>query len=271
MQRDSISDSLTKEDIVAYIEAELNADISHELCFILVEGASDVKFVRRVFAEHVVPYESFAGKNGLTELIEDSSIRDERVIAVRDRDYVDPETLPERMFVYDTCCLEMMLLKNRDVVQGFCSVYCEEDGSGSALLQQALRALSPYSVARRRNEEQGLGINFEKAGFGDLVQRGGEFPVDLLFDRVRIPEELRAACREEACELSVEELYEITNGHDICRFLGGIADEGNGKILGEAKVRNVLLCSYRKEDFRQTGLYDAIRTYQTRYGLYYVE
>lgn len=270
MQRDSIRDNLTKEDMAAYIEMELSADIEHALCFVLVEGSSDIRFGRKIFAEETVLYESFAGKEGLRELLEETSLNDDRVIAIRDRDYVDTQTLPDRMFVYDTSCLEMMLLKNADVCHGFCGVYCGEDGSSADTLHDAMRSLSPYSVARRKNEEQGLGINFDRAGFGDLVQPGASFPIDTLFDRVHIAEELREACKTEAEGLETEQLYDITNGHDICRYLGCIADEGNGKKLGEVRVRNILLCSYRKEDFKQTELYRAIRAYESQHGLHYI-
>lgn len=265
MARDSIRDSIKKEDLIAYIEFELNADINHERSIVLVEGSDDIKLCKKIFEENVIFYESFSGKTGLHEIIEDDII-ESRVIAVRDKDYVNIETLPERMFVYDTCCMEMMLLKNQEVLRGFCDVYCGDGQSCTDILHNAMQELSPYSVARRKNEEQDLGINFNK-GFADLI-RDGRLQIDELFLRVGMSEEFREMCKEEAAALDIEELYDITNGHDICKFLERIAV--NGKKLGENGVRSILICSYRKGDFRETKLYDSIHQYQLQYDLQFV-
>lgn len=116
---DSIRDNLTKEDIVAYIEAELNADMDGTLSIVLVEGSRDIMLGKKLFDKNVVFYESFSGKEGLNELLEETSIMDSRVIAVRDKDYVRMDALSDRMFVYDESCMEMMLLRNEDILQGF--------------------------------------------------------------------------------------------------------------------------------------------------------
>ncbi len=268
MQRDSVRDSLTKEDIIAYIRAELDADLDNELCLVLVEGEADIKFCKRVLNENVVLYESFSGKEGLNTLIEEQSINDYRVIAIRDKDYVKIETLKDRVFVYDESCLEMMLLKNEDVLQGFFNVYCENERSSFEILNDVIRQLSPYSVARKKNEEQRLGINF-KSGFGDLIING-QLRIDELFDRVGLSETLKEECKREAASLSLEDIYNITNGHDICKYLGHIAYKKKRGDLAEEIVRNSLLCSYRKNDFKQTHLYTLIKDYQLQYMLHFV-
>lgn len=56
-------------------------------------------------------------------------------------------------------------------------------------------------------------------------------------------------------------LPEVTNGHDICRFLGRLSKNGT-KSIDEAGVRNALLVSYRREDFKETQLYHSIFCYQ---------
>ena len=266
---DSIRDSLKKEDIVAYIELELNADMNNSLPVLLVEGINDIVLCGKIFEENVVIYESFAGKAGLDDLMEEASLSDSRVIAVRDKDYMDIKNLPERMFVYDASCMEMMLLKNEDVINGFCSVYCGVKKGGRDYLHNAMKALSPYSILRKKSEEQGLRINFDR-GLGGFIQEGECFQVDELFRKVGITDEMGEACKTEAALLGTEELYDVTNGHDICRYLGCTAREGKGKNLGEERVRNILICSYRKEDFKKTKLYGSIKEYQSRYGLCFV-
>lgn len=267
MQTDSIRENLTKDDIIGIIEAELNADIERKINIILVEGSNDISFGENVFEQNVVFYESFAGKTGLKELID--VIVDNRVIAVRDKDYIDVNMLPDRMFVYDTSCLEMMLLKCEDVIRGFCNVYCKDAGVGREILYNAMRVLSPYSLARKKNEEQSLGIEFRPA-FGDLIGKEATDFIKELFRRTGISDELRDQCIEEADRLNIDELYDITNGHDICKFLGCIAEDRKNKNLGEERVRKILICSYRKSDFIKTDLYLSVKSYQEQNGLKYV-
>ncbi len=266
---DSIRDNLTKTDIIDMVLLELNADIEHKLHIVFVEGTDDILFGKKVFEEYVVILESFSGKEGLTELLECAELASEpRVIAVRDKDYADENTFSDRMFVYDASCLEMMLLKNHDVRKGFCDIYCATDQSCEELLENAMHELAAYSLARKKNEQEGLGLRF-RAGFGDMLKRGG-FCVDKLFQRERFSDELKEACKREAAVLSEEELFEITNGHDICKYLAAISVNGKGNTMGEADVRKTLLCAYRKEDFKETRLYSKIKQYQIQYQLQFL-
>lgn len=164
-----------------------------------------------------------------------------RVIAVRDKDYADENTFSDRMFVYDASCLEMMLLKNHDVRKGFCDIYCTTDQSCEELLGNAMHELAAYSLARKKNEQEGLGLRF-RAGFGDMLKRGG-FCGDKLFQRERFSDELKEACKREAAVLSEEELFEITNGHDICKYLAAISVNGKRQYNGRSRcAKNIALC-----------------------------
>lgn len=268
--QDSIRANLTKDDMISILESELNADINHKLSIVLVEGTDDILFCEKVFNENVVFYESFSGKEGLSELISSCSLNDNRIIAIRDKDYIDERVLPERIFLYDTSCLELMLLKNEEVLSGFCRVFCRNGNAYTDILIDAMRNLSPYSIARKKNEQQDLRIKFPK-NFGDLVKEGTEFPIDILFQRAGINDATKELCKKEALELSIEGLYEVTNGHDICLYLACIAKKGKGKSLGRADVSNILICAYRREDFAKTKLYSLIKEYQIKHDLIFVD
>ncbi|MCI9439842.1 MAG: hypothetical protein HFH15_01135 [Ruminococcus sp.] len=269
---DSIRSNQTKDDLVTTIKLELSADIRKKKCFLLVEGNDDVIFSRKIFQKDVVCYESFSGKAGLDELIESSELGDYRVIAIKDKDYCNVEALPERMFVYDNSCLELMILKNGEVVKGlYCTYYECYAGTlpEEKIVLNAMRKLAPYSILRMKSEKQGLNINFSKVGFGDLIESEDSFRIEQLFARLNISDEMVNECKEESLDWEDELLYEITNGHDICLFLGRIFLNA-GKPLGESGVRNIMLSNYRKSDFAQTKLYHQIKEYQSQYGLQYV-
>lgn len=267
---DSIRENRTKDDIITEILLESSADLENHKCILLVEGSDDIKFAERVFSENVLCIESFSGKEGLKELIEDSSLQKEWVIAVRDRDYMDICQLPQRVFVYDKCCMELMLLSSKKVAESFHQMFYEGICEKELYIISAMKKLAPYSVLRRKNERESRGISFDKVGFGDLVQQDGDLDTQTLFGRLRLGSEIFSECREEADCICDEELWNITNGHDLCLYLGVISrlDKGN---LGETGVRKVLLGCYRKEDFKETELYHALNTYQANRNLKFVD
>lgn len=81
---DSIRENRTKEDMIAEIRLEQSEDIRNEKCFVIVEGSDDVLFVKRTFCGSVVCMESFAGKSGLQEIIEEEEIQAANIIGIRD-------------------------------------------------------------------------------------------------------------------------------------------------------------------------------------------
>lgn len=99
MQIELVNDCVTREDMITTIRMELDADIEKKISILLVEGSDDVIFAKKVFSNTVVCYKSFSGKEGLEELINSDEIKDNRIIAVRDRDYCNVEELPPRMYM----------------------------------------------------------------------------------------------------------------------------------------------------------------------------
>ena len=63
--RNSIRDNITKDEIIAEIQLELDADITHNLSIVVVEGIDDVTFFRGKLAQNVDIKESFSGKDGV--------------------------------------------------------------------------------------------------------------------------------------------------------------------------------------------------------------
>lgn len=269
---DSIRENETFEDMITTLRMELNADVQRNKSLVLVEGSDDVKFVERIFEEHVVCYESFSGKNGIRQLLEDELLQDSRIIGIRDKDYADVSDFPERMFCYDTCCLEMMLLKCKEVAKGLCRTYYKGNKSQEQMLLDAMKQLAPLSVLRQENERNVWNIDFKRgAGMGDCIEEETEtLNQQMLFDKLGQNFLTLRDCQQTAVEWSDEVLYEKTNGHDICRFLGRILKSGKGD-MGENRVRDALICSYRNSDFKDTELYGCLNDYQRQNQLFYVE
>ncbi len=266
---DSIREHRTEEDILTEIQMEESADINNEKCFVIVEGSDDILFAKRVFCENVICIESIAGKEGVHSIIAKEPEK-ANLIGIRDRDYDDISQLPDRIFLYDHCCLEMMLLSNRVVTDSFHDVYYRGDRTKETYIIDMMRQLSAYSMLRRKRERESLSIPFQETGFGNIIDReSGNLEIEELFARIQ-QQGYYESCREEAREISDEQLWDITNGHDICVYLGRVSKNGK-KDLGEEGVRNIIIACYRLEDFRETDLYRNILDYQEQRQLKFVD
>lgn len=267
---DSIREALTKEDIVEEMRALFNYDLDGNLGIVLVEGSDDVEFMKIVLEDNVevieVPY---GGKHGIDDLmmLEDSVVQRKEVIAVRDKDYMDLQALANRFFVYDGCCLETMILANPKVTENFSRMLLPEIFNRENYVIEVMKQIAPYSILRKKNEMENRKISFKKVGFGNLIENG-ILDTQKLFERVRQQEEF-AICKEEAETVLDSELWNITNGHDLCTYLAEISRQGK-KTLSENDVRKILFVIYRKEDFLMTELYARLLEYQRENNVRFV-
>ena len=155
---DSIRENEKLEDMATNLRLELDNDIEHKMCIILVEGSDDVKFCKRVMEKNVIAYESFSGKHDLKRLIMHDKLSDERVIAIRDKDYCELESLPEKMYTYDSCCLETMLLSNSAIKEGLYDTYYGGSDKMDELFDQVKKDI--IQMIKESNDKGDLTINF---------------------------------------------------------------------------------------------------------------
>nr|WP_295305795.1 hypothetical protein [uncultured Blautia sp.] len=267
---DSIRENRTKEDFAAELNMLFNQNLDGSLCVVLVEGADDVRFMESVLEDNVVCEEvPYGGKHGIDDIMkmEDPSVQKKEVIAIRDKDYIDATQLPDRVFLYDGCCLETMLLMNLDIAEEFYKKNYSGCFEKDVYLVNIMRQLAPYSILRKLNELGNFEIPFSKVGFGDLID-GEILKIEELFIKVGQLDRL-SQCMELAASITDSELWNITNGHDFCRYLSNTS-RFRRKQLDESGVREILFELYRKSDFKRTRLYCTMLEYQRRNTLKFV-
>ena len=148
---DSIRENRTKEDFVAELGLLFNEDIDGSLCVVLVEGTDDVRFMENLLEDNVVCEEvPYGGKHGIDDIMkmEDPVVQKKEVIAIRDKDYIEVTQLPDRVFLYDGCCLETMILMNCDIAEEFYKKNYNGCFEKDAYLVNIMRQLAPYSILR---------------------------------------------------------------------------------------------------------------------------
>lgn len=275
---DSIRSNLTYNSMLNEIRLLLSVPQNKFKTVILVEGQSDIKLLVSLFdMQNTYLIESFSGKSAILETMSSRFKDDRRVIGIIDRDYSN--ALPNKIFTYDFCNLEMMIISNNDsfnytMFQITNSVY-----GNIEVREQSLNKLFILSVIRKLNDENDWGINFERFPIYDYSKRDNyislEWVVRILNIKNKtnnITEEKLSIIKQELKDQSKDELYNITNGHDFCKML---LHELKLKYSSLSKVTSInvdelelfLIMGYNLDYFKKTKLYESISEYQVKNSL----
>ena len=238
-----------------------------------MEGSDDIEFFEKVFdtLENVACFESLSGYVGLYDLLRE--LTSPRVVAVRDRDYTnptDPEKYPPRMFAYDDCAMELMILHHPYVQRRLSRYYSRKEEKFPLNL---MKKIAPFSLLRQKTARKGWKIAFDKMG-GVLAGHGKKesLPPDMekLFQEYAraYPQEMNGlyeTLRAAALSLTDEQLWEITNGHDICKLLGMLSMLDKS-ALGEKGYFRLMIEIYQFQHFQGTYLYRNLSEYRLLNG-----
>lgn len=277
MGKNSICTNLNKEDIIAEIRLTLAADYEHTKSIVVVEGADDVNFFNGKLHEDVDLRESFSGKCGVEEII--TYFSDHRVIGICDMDYDIQNTNPQ-MFYYDYSCLEMMLISNDSAFQSFLYTYYFGRQCPQEIRYQLLSSLKWLSLYRKLSREHNWAVRFDGLSIAKafnsnthtlnietLLSQIIKTNPDLVSQNRSQLELVSSAYREDH---DLKKLLLITQGHDFLYCFKAFCESSQQRMTkspGVLELFHALLCSYRKEDFSESSLYEALIGYQTTYRL----
>lgn len=263
----SIIDNITKNDVVAEINLLLNADVLKETIIIIVEGKDDVRFINRMIDEkQITILESYSGKNGAIEIL-NNYIGEKRVLTILDRDY--KEEVNTQIFYYDYCCLEMMLISDLKVFSNLYNDYLYKLKIPADIFRfNMLNELRSVSIVRKVNSDNGLNLNIKAINVNNLLNNSkieikelkktiNKTNNDFLKNNTEIENIID---KEYSKKMDIEELLNITNGHDFSNYFAKICRE-NKKNATQENIEDTLRCSYRKEDFLKTKLFNSLKQY----------
>lgn len=272
MGKNSIKEILTKEDIIADIRMTLAADFNRVKSVVIVEGDDDITFFNGKLSSNVDLYESYSGKKGVEEIVD--TFPDERVVGICDRDY-GPVSNNPRIFYYDYCCLEMMLIANNDSFRNYCYGYYRGKKDPLRLRTELLEDLAFLSLYRKLNEQNNWGINFRGLNFSqgfDEINCKISIPSIVAqikkintsnSEQIRI--QLSAIGLEKQLLSSESDYLLITQGYDFINSLHQICLHSTPRKNGSPPAREMyrsLVCSYRIDDLHRTIFYSQIAAYQ---------
>ncbi len=243
--------------------------------FILVEGESDVRLFRKLFAaDHLnverIPGGKFKLEEGVATLLDKSEL----IIGVRDADFIK---LSEQgydkpnMFLTDYHDIEMVLLADEEVFSAFVAEYTALSKSQhQALRDDMLHTIRYLGYLKWLNEREKLKLSFE-AGFLDLLDFDRK-ALDLTKHILRVISKTKnktgvtgfdaAALEKKVLKLEEEkpELLQLTSGHDLLRaFAEYFNKKWNHKDLKEKVLVMGVRMSFRMASFEKTDLYKEIK------------
>ena len=277
MGKNSITGNLTKEDVIADIRMTLSADFELKKCILVVEGDDDIDFFRGKTKENVELLQSYSGKTGVEEIV--ASFSDKRIIGIRDKDY-DEISEDIRMFYYDYCCLEMMLISNATAFSSFFHGYYKGSRQPLSVRNEIIEDLKFLSLFRKLSSEKSWNINFSGLSLNKIIDDScSKIKMDKLLKEIeKRNSEYSVVDSNHFSEINsrlqeystIEALLSITQGHDFMDYFHKLCLIEAGPKWKAPKARDLLvslICSYRPNEFHETNLYNSICNYEVSNGM----
>lgn len=254
----SIRTKITKEDIISDIKMSMSADYLDKKVFLLVEGSSDILFLKKFLNENVDILESFSGKQGVREIIEyflDDNL-DNKVFGICDRDY-DYTYQNKHIFYYDYSTLEIMIIHNDHVFKNITMEYYHGYKSFEELRIYILKELSWLSAFRKYSFDKNLNINFTGLSIAEVLE-DGVFINEKALEKLNRINNKDLSIYNEFLQVATDDitnLYNITQGHDFIKAFQKLCQDKNSKTPNVNTMESIFRCSFRIEDLTQTQLY----------------
>lgn len=191
------------------------------------------------------------------------------VIGIRDKDYLEQEISP-KVFFYDNCCLEMMIVENEESFFSIYNEFYKGDFSSNELLNKILNELKFLSVIRMFSERLMWAINFRVLSICKIFDIN-EFSIkkDYLISELNkannniIDSNKVRNINDYLVEInSFGGLLEITQGHDFSSLFATICNIYLNKHINLKSIELALRCSYKQAEFKKSKLFDTLSLYQ---------
>jgi 5S rRNA maturation endonuclease (ribonuclease M5) len=277
MESNSIRQNLDKNDTILNIRLSLAADINKEKAVLVVEGQDDLAFFNGKIASTVDICESFSGKSGVEDIV--NQFNSKHVIGICDKDY-DTQKI-HNIFYYDYSCLEMMMISSDEAFKSlFNEHYHCKTVTYYELRKKILQDLCWISCLRKLNSQKQWGINFNGISFPSLLNNeAGIINKKQMVKQIKesnkvcIDHQIRQLVNKECNRIKKPaDYYNITNGHDFMHYFQSICNTTT-KSKRKFKVYAVtsgLRCAYRKSDFERSTIYTKVLDHQDEHGLFFL-
>ena len=277
MGNNSIRSTITKKDIISEIKLFLSANKTKKV--IIVEGQDDYKFLRKFIKNDVLLKESFTGKEGVLSIKKFFEEKN-NVIGIIDKDY-DDELDTKGIFYYDFSSMEMMINSEIECFKNVCCECYIKEVNEEELREEILNRLINISLLRRYNAKNKLEININKIPIHNILLEDNTACKTKLFQMVDFKNKGNELWKANKNIISkyideygkkkytLEELLDITRGHDFVYMLNVYCSKIRGKDYGIDTMQSFLRCSFTLEHFKNTKMWTNLKKYGDKEKLYF--
>ena len=262
----SIKEFLSESDTISEIKLLLPYDKNKVI--VVVEGDYDKDLFGSLLSSNIDIIQSYGGCSQLENIVCNHFKDEDRVIGIRDKDYLEIPAA-EKCFFYDYSCAEMMIVSLDSCFERlFIKFYRGGKMSSSELRLFCLEHLEKLSKLRKLSFQLGWKIRFDGIKpshcYDPSVEQMDKTIVAEL-NRMNPGNEIDSS-RIELCEElpkceSLQDYLMITNGHDFVNLFAKVA--GRKKKAGEDNVEISMQSTFGPEEFKVTSLYNSLLSYQT--------
>ncbi len=285
MGTNSIKREMKTGELIAEIRVELSADIKREKVVVVVEGKSDTAFFKEKVSPNVIIAEVGDGKkkDEVEKTVKD--LNKKRVIGICDRDYQQIQET-QRIFYYDYCNLEMMLIANDDAMCQITGEFYRGTLTFKELREKILCELKWLSVFRKyrdenlpadKDKQKEWNVNFKEISIPNMIDINGVFQQIIAEQEVDAhsdgfiqshPVEYQQILqRYNVTSDQLQDLLMVTQGHDFVKCFEYFCSAASSPAPRKGAVEHSLRCAYRMSDFQQTALYAELKAYEGKTSL----
>lgn len=259
---------ITYQDKINELKLDLSHPNSDGICFVLLEGETDIRLFRKFFNLKNCKVENIPGGNtkiekAVSDLIEINKL----IIGIRDADFINLETIPyskKNMFLTDYHDIEMSLIADDETINSIIIEYTDIPAIDHNLIREKIiSTIEKISLLKWLNYSENLEIVFD-TGFQDLLSFVNmTINFDQYFSRLiskspnaKIVDIATIKSKINNLKALNKHPYQLCNGHDFIKaFTQFIREHGNSKSIYDDIVSSALRIKYTKEKFSSTQLY----------------
>ncbi len=256
----SINGHLDKNSLINSIRLQINHPSGKDKVWIIVEGITDQLLFSKLFHRRNVEIEiSYGGLNSLLKAVSELLEETDRVIGIRDADFLHLEKIkepPENIFLTDYHDVEMMLIACDKAYSQVAAEYLKQE----ILRDKILQSIAFIAGIRWINDSCDLELNFKGLGFGNFYDGNtAELDEEKCLNEIikRSPNKKEELSKEDV-EFKIENVsdyFNLCNGHDFHKALALIVSSNSKKGINDAEIGKEFRIAYRFEDFQQSDLY----------------
>ena len=265
---------VTYQDKLNELKLDLRHPNSRGICFILLEGETDVRLFRKLFNLENCKVEHIPGGNpkveaAVTELLENYEL----VIGIRDADFIHLGNTPysqPNVFLTDYHDIKMTMIAEDEVIKAFTCEYTElPTAKHISVREDICSIIEEISLLKWLNEIENLELAFNNTGFQHLLRPISKINFEDYFSRLlsNSPEAKTSDINIIKAKISALKTenpnpFQLCNGHDFIQaFSEFIRQQGKEKGINDSNTASTLRMSYTKEHFYKTKLFTSTKNW----------